>query len=142
MKRLRLTTALLALTIGFAHAHCQIPCGIYGDAARFETLQEHATTITKSLTEIKRLSTGPANTNQSVRWVTNKEAHAQMIQDIMGNYFLAQRIKASQKDYTQRLVLAHTIIVAAMKTKQSPELAHADALVKAIEAFKVQYFSE
>jgi nickel superoxide dismutase len=137
-----LTASILALTIGLAHAHCQIPCGIYGDAARFDTMLEHATTITKSITEIKRLSGSSDNANQTVRWVTNKETHAQMIQDIIGDYFLAQRIKETQSDYTERLTLSHKIIVMAMKTKQSSDLTQAEGLVKAIEAFKVQYFTE
>ena len=39
------TVTGLALTMTFvpvpAEAHCQIPCGIYGDEMRFQMLEEH-----------------------------------------------------------------------------------------------------
>ncbi len=144
MRRIALlTVALATIATTFAHAHCQVPCGIYGDAARFETMLEHAVTITKAMTEINRLEADSAkNTNQSVRWVNTKEIHAQAIQDIIGDYFLAQRIKETQADYTEHLVLSHKIIVLAMKTKQTTNLANAAALTKAIEAFKTLYFAK
>jgi len=140
--RLALTTLLLALATTFAHAHCQIPCGIYGDEARFDTMLEHTHTITKSMTEIKKLSGDSASANQLARWVQNKEAHAQMIQDIVAEYFLAQRVKDSQADYTERLKLSHKIIVLAMKTKQSTDLAYANGLADAIKAFQAVYFAK
>jgi nickel superoxide dismutase len=142
MKRIALlTVALFTIGTTFAHAHCQVPCGIYGDAARFETMLEHTVTITKAMSEINRLDARAAkSTNQSVRWVNTKETHAQAIQDIIGDYFLAQRIKETQEDYTERLVLSHKVIVSAMKAKQTTDLANAKALKKAIQAFKTLYF--
>jgi len=140
--QLILAALLLALSTTFVHAHCQIPCGIYGDEARFDTMLEHTQTITKSMTEIKKLAGDSASANQLARWVQNKEAHAQMIKDIVAEYFLAQRIKDSQADYTERLKLSHKIIVLAMKTKQSTDLAYATGLADAIKAFQAVYFAK
>jgi len=39
-----------------AYSHCQIPCGIYDDEARFTEIAEHITTIEKSMKEIESLS--------------------------------------------------------------------------------------
>jgi len=33
-------------------AHCEIPCGIYGDEARFAAIAEDLTTIEKAMTQI------------------------------------------------------------------------------------------
>ena len=48
-----------------AWGHCQIPCGIYDDAARFTLLKEHVTTIEKSMKSIDALSADATkNANQ------------------------------------------------------------------------------
>ncbi len=61
-------------------AHCQIPCGIYGDDGRFAQLKEDARTIEKSMKLIGELSAEEnVNYNQIVRWVNNKEEHASKI---------------------------------------------------------------
>ena len=52
--------------------------------------------------------------NQLVRWVVKKENHAQKIISTISDYFLTQRVKASQKDYVERLKKHHAVIVAAM----------------------------
>ena len=74
-----------------------------------------------------------------MRWVSNKESHATNIQDVMSQYFFAQRIKSDHKDYTAQLATAHRVIVAAMKCKQDAEPATADALEKAILEFYEAY---
>ena len=82
MKRLTLisTTVLLLLVISSSvFAHCQVPCGIYGDKTRFDMLREHITTVEKSMNQIKKLSADAANNmNQLVRWVNNKEKLGKM----------------------------------------------------------------
>ena len=77
--------------------------------------------------------------NQMVRWVTNKEEHAQKIISTISDYFLTQRVKASQADYTARLVKHHTVIVAAMKAKQNAEAKYAKDLKAAIQALTAYY---
>ncbi|MEM1062849.1 MAG: superoxide dismutase [Ni] [Planctomycetota bacterium] len=104
-----------------AFAHCQVPCGIYGDQRVFEELLEHHATITKATLQIGELtgkmSGGPdaQDVNQLTRWVSNKESHAQLVQERMLNYFLAQRIKADKPNYVEQLKTAQAVIVAAMK---------------------------
>ncbi|TWT37950.1 Nickel-containing superoxide dismutase [Posidoniimonas corsicana] len=118
-----------------AAAHCQVPCGIYGDQRRFEEMLEDTETIAKAITQIGDLAATHDATghNQLVRWVTTKEAHASNIQSIIGEYFLAQRIKSDNPKYVEQLKAAHTVIVAAMKTKQAADPKTADDLKKAVE---------
>lgn len=134
----------LLLISSQAHAHCQIPCGIYDDEARIKMLAEHIQTIEKSMNEIKRLSSeAPINYNQLVRWISNKEEHAKKINEIVTDYFMAQRVKpvnqadkAAYEAYTAKLALLHEIMVEAMKAKQSVDLAHVAQLKKLLGQLK------
>ena len=91
-----------------AHSHCQIPCGIYDDHARYISMLEDASTVEKATNQIITLSNDidskqestpiTQNYNQLVRWVNNKEIHAEKIISTIANYFLTQRIKPTQKD--------------------------------------------
>lgn len=54
-----------------------------------------------------------------------KEYHAQNIITATNDYFLAQRIKSSQKDYKERLVKHHEVMIAAMKAKQNTDQKYA-----------------
>jgi nickel superoxide dismutase len=88
----------VSLTASNALAHCQIPCGIYDDAARFALLEEHVTTIEKAMKTLEELSAAQSpNYNQIVRWVRNKEHHADEISEIVTRYFMAQRVKPAEK---------------------------------------------
>jgi nickel superoxide dismutase len=131
-----------------AQAHCEIPCGIYGDSLRIEQIEEHIRTLEKSMNQIKELSReGDKNYNQLVRWITNKEDHAVKIQDIVSQYFLHQRIKpvdpenqeAHQK-YVTRLKLLHEIQVYAMKAKQTTDLQYIEKLRDTVDKFEDAYF--
>lgn len=122
-----------------AALHCQVPCGIYTDQLRFESMLEDTKTIAKSIDQIaelaKKMQGGELNpmvVNQASRWVTTKEEHASHIQEVIGQYFLAQRIKSDKPEYTNQLITAHKVIVAAMKTKQAADPATAEALKKSI----------
>jgi len=77
--------------------------------------------------------------NQLTRWVMNKEKHAENIIATISNYFLTQRVKSSQKDYTERLVKHHTVILNAMKVKQNVNAKLAEGLQKSIEALSPYY---
>jgi len=134
-----------------AAAHCQIPCGIYNDELRVQLIEEDITTIEKSMNEIVALGKAqPVNYNQLVRWVNNKEEHAQKIQDIVTAYFMAQRIKppadhndsAAMKDYVNKLTLLHAIQIHAMKAKQSTDLGEVETLRSLVAQFRVAYFGE
>lgn len=124
-----------------AQSHCQVPCGIYDDYARVQSMLEDAQTTRKAVMEMSVLEkeSGIQVTNQSVRWVMNKELHAQKIISTISDYFLTQRVKASQKDYVERLKKHHAVIVAAMKVKQTADLKNVDALEAAIKELQPYY---
>lgn len=132
-----------------AGAHCQIPCGIYDDELRVQLIEEHIGTVEKSMQQIIALGKEqPVNFNQLVRWIDNKEKHAQEIQDIVTAYFMAQRIKpkADNTDeralYVTQLTLLHHIQIHAMKAKQSTDLAEVEALRSLVVQFRAAYFGE
>ncbi|MHC4339856.1 MAG: superoxide dismutase, Ni [Planctomycetota bacterium] len=137
-----LATLLLCLALqGPTLAHCEVPCGIYGDQQRFLAMLEDHKTVLKAMTQIQALA-GKADAqshNQLARWVANKESHATKIQHTIAQYFMAQRIKARDPKYVDKLTKAHAIIVAAMKCKQNVDTSHADALRTAILAFYEVY---
>ena len=122
-------------------AHCQIPCGIYDDAARVVEMLESAATVEKSMKLIGELAgkNDAQSQNQLVRWVVNKEEHAQMIISTISDYFLTQRVKASQDDYAERLQKHHAVIVAAMKAKQNSDMQMAMDLKDAINGIAPYY---
>lgn len=127
-------------------AHCEVPCGIYNDKARIEMIKEHVTTIEKSMNKIIELSkAGDKNYNQLVRWVNNKEEHATKIQHIVTQYFMTQRIKlpadaAGEKAYSEKLALLHSMLVYAMKSKQTTDTKNCDKLRELVEKFDTAYF--
>ncbi|KAA5546990.1 hypothetical protein FYK55_00800 [Roseiconus nitratireducens] len=142
MNRMLTATLAMLVTASIAMAHCQVPCGIYGDQMRFEKMLEDEHTISKAQLQINELSEGKVTAqavNQSVRWVTTKEDHATMIQETIASYFMAQRIKPDADNYQKSLMAAHKVMVAAMKCKQSADPATAEDLEKAIFDFYRAY---
>ena len=123
------------------HAHCQIPCGIYNDYARVQSMLEDADTVIKSTQSIENLSgsSDAQSLNQISRWVMNKETHSQNIISTISDYFMTQRIKPTQADYAERLVKHHTVVLAAMKAKQNANTKYAKSLKESIEALSVYY---
>ncbi len=148
MKNSHKIISVITLLIGFGlmipqstFSHCQIPCGIYDDYARVQSMLEDAATIEKSaklIAELAGKSTAQDH-NQMVRWVMNKESHAQKIISTISDYFLTQRVKPSQKDYVERLKKHHAVIVAAMKAKQNADIKYSKLLKKSILALLPYY---
>lgn len=135
MIRSLLSVVVLCVTASVAMAHCQVPCGIYGDQLRFEQMLEDEHTISKSQLQMGELVEGEIDAqavNQIARWVTTKEEHATKIQNTICHYFMAQRIKPGSEGYAKKLAAAHAVIVAAMKAKQSADPATAKTLETAI----------
>ena len=131
-------------------AHCELPCGIYGDSVRVELIYEHIATIEKSMNMINTLSEADSpDYNQLVRWVMNKEDHAKQLQDIVSQYFLHQRVKPKSYDdkeayrkYTKQLELLHKISFYAMKSKQSTDLGVIETLRENVNKFEHAYFDK
>jgi nickel superoxide dismutase len=130
-----------------ARAHCEIPCGIYGDEVRFYILEEHIATMEKSMTMIAELSQeGEKNYNQLVRWIDNKETHAEYFQDIISQYFMTQRVMPVEpqdeqyQKYIEKITLLHKLLIAAMKAKQSTDPEIARELTSLLDRFRTVYF--
>ena len=127
-------------------AHCEIPCGIYNDKLRINLLNEHITTIEKSMTQIMEYSKdGNKNYNQLIRWVNNKEEHANQFQDIITQYFMTQRLKVpadltGKEAYLDKLTLLHEMLIIAMKTKQTTDIEHCKKLKLIVDKFSAAYF--
>ena len=136
-----LAALLLSLSASAARSHCQIPCGIYDDNARVVSMLEDVATIRKAVAQIADLAgkTDPQSQNQLVRWVVNKEQHAQRIIATISDYFLTQRVKAKQEDYTERLRKHHAVIVTAMRAKQNANAEVVADLESAVEALAPYY---
>jgi nickel superoxide dismutase len=144
---------VLVLLMAFGsmvYSHCQIPCGIYDDPARFGQISEHITTIEKSMRQINQLSQEKKpNMNQIVRWVGNKEKHADAISEIVTYYFMAQRVKPVDKTddkayekYIKKLTLLHEMLVYAMKAKQTTDLSNIEKLRTLLAEFRTVYFNQ
>ncbi len=139
--------AFASLTLNpTVEAHCQIPCGIYDDNNVIQSMHTDYETIAKACTQIVELEKAPkTNAQQLVRWVTNKDSHAQAIQEKVLNYFLAQRLKVDQPDqatYQKNLKLCHEVIVTAMACKQSTDPANPKKLHDLLVDFQKAFGSK
>lgn len=147
-----LAIAIIALSMPTkkVSAHCEIPCGIYGDSIRISLIQEHLVTIEKSMNMINELSNSETpDFNQLVRWVNNKEQHAEKIQTILSQYFLHQRIKLvdsnsgpKYKKYQTHLEQIHKMLVYSMKFKQSLDHTNIHKFEDTLKEFTDSYFNE
>lgn len=142
LTQLLITVASLLFVTNFVYAHCEIPCGIYDDGARINEILEDAGTIEKAMKQIVELQKDAKNDNQTVRWIINKEEHADKIQRIVSQYFMTQRIKTDAKDYDKKLALLHQMLIHAMKCKQTTDLENVEKLRKDVKEFQALYFAE
>ena len=142
---------LSAIFLNILFAHCQIPCRIYDDVFQIVSIQEDISTIQKSINKIQELGdSGKSiqNQNQLVRWINNKETQAQKIQDVISEYFLAQRIKPRFKkneDYDNYVMLTTScqkIIYYSMKCKQNVETQYVKKLSEELASFVAVYLDE
>jgi nickel superoxide dismutase len=132
-----------------AAAHCEIPCGIYEDRMRVDMLQEHIATVEKSMQQIEELAkTDEASGQQLIRWVFNKEEHANKIQEIVHQYFMTQRVKPVDRGdgdayeaYVTKVTLLHQMLVQAMKCKQTTDETHVANLRSLLTSFEKAYFA-
>lgn len=129
--------------VSHAAAHCEVPCGIYDDQMRIKMMAEHVTTIEKSMKEILKLKgENPINYNQLVRWVMNKERHANELQEIITRYFMTQRIKPDTEGYSEKIGLLHKMLISAMKCKQTTDISHIIELRSLLKRFQDLYFGQ
>jgi len=140
----------LDLTMRLHGGHCQVPCGIFDDPMMVAEIKQACATVKKAMLQINELSAAMSaqNFNQMTRWVNTKEEHASKIMTTISDYCLAQRCKVfgvqgspfeSDKDYVDALKAHHAVMQAAMKTKQTVDVAAADALEHAVGDFSKMY---
>ena len=131
-------------------SHCQVPCGIYDDQMRIKMMEENITTIEKAMTQVIALTKeATPNYNQIVRWVMNKEKHAEELSDIVTYYFMAQRLplvpKTDEKNYAayqEKLELLHQLLFYTMKSKQSTDLTVIKTMRDLLKKFEEAYFGK
>lgn len=140
---------IAALSASGVLAHCEVPCGIYGDETRIALLREHIITVEKSMKMIRTLGAeAEVNYNQLIRWTNNKEKHAEEIQHITTQYFMTQRIKpvagpgAEYDAYVAKITLLHELLIKAMKSKQTLEQKQIDDMRKIVDKFEALYFEK
>ncbi|MFZ4116109.1 MAG: superoxide dismutase [Ni] [Chthoniobacterales bacterium] len=114
-------------------AHCQIPCGIFHDDLVFETLDQNIETLQKADHE---LSSSTLPTNQSVRWILNKEAQSDQIAQTMLTYFLQQRIKLDDPKHAEKLELIAKICMQCAKVKQTTDAKEVSILNDELQQLK------
>jgi nickel superoxide dismutase len=143
-----MTFALVVLQIPRVYSHCQIPCAIYDDPARLQMIGEHIITLEKAMKQIQILSESKSrNDNQLVRWINNKEQHADALSQIVTDYFMTQRLKpadadsAEYKNYIRQLTLLHQMLRTSMKCKQTTDLSQIEKLRELLKDFSATYSS-
>ena len=138
--------ARLSSHLAPAPTHCQVPCGIFDDPATVAAVNEACATIRKAMVQINELGAAMSaqNFNQMTRWVNTKEEHAGKIITLVSEYCLCQRVKpvgapgspfTEEKDYVDALTAHHKVMQAAMKAKQTVDVAQCDALEHAVGDF-------
>lgn len=147
MKKLILIFSILLLPSSLAFSHCQIPCGIYDDEARLDMIAEDILTVEKSMNQIIHLSEEKKkNYNQIVRWVNNKDEHADKISNTVMYYFMAQRVAPASTEneeeqglYFRKIALLHELIFYSMKAKQTTDLSYVEKMRAALKEFRKLY---
>lgn len=140
--------AVIFILPGILSAHCQIPCGIYDDSLRVDLMREHTETIEKSMNTIMELKKADnINYNQLVRWINNKDEHADKFSEIVTYYFMTQKIKPvdpentkAYKKYQNQIEILHKMLVYAMQAKQTTDLENVKKLRELITSFEDSYF--
>jgi nickel superoxide dismutase len=139
MKKILLLPSLLLLLGVFillpstGMAHCQIPCGIFHDDLVFETLDQNIETLQKADHELSE-STLP--TNQSVRWILNKETQSDQIAQTMLTYFLQQRVKLDDPKRAEKLELVAKICMQCARVKQTTDAKEVSILNDELQQLK------
>ena len=126
----------LHLVLRLRGGHCQVPCGIFDDPMICAQVRQDAATVRKAMAQAGELhaeaGTSLLAMNQVTRWIATKEEHCKNIIQTVSEYMLCQRVKRAEikteEEYLEVLKLHHAAMQAAMKCKQTCDLAQADDL--------------
>lgn len=132
----RFVQALAPRTV--AHAHCDIPCGIYDPAGAVLAAQ----TVAKMVDLIGTLDgNSAADRNKFVRCVTVKEQHAELVkhevQVIWSDYFKPEHLAANPDLHTK----VWNLLKLAGKNKQNVDAEAAAQLQVAVKEFADIFWS-
>ena len=132
----RFVQALAPTTV--AHAHCDIPCGIYDPAGAVLAAQ----TVAKMVDLIGTLDgNSAADRNKFVRCVTVKEQHAELVkhevQVIWSDYFKPEHLAANPDLHTK----VWNLLKLAGKNKQNVDAEAAAQLQVAVKEFADIFWS-
>jgi nickel superoxide dismutase len=134
----RLTSWLRPTTV--AHAHCDIPCGIYDPAEAVQAARTVARMV-ELIGGIEAGSTAMADRNKFVRCVTVKEQHAELVkhevQVIWSDYFKPEHLAANPDLHTK----VWNILKLAGKNKQNIDAQAAADLEAATKEFAEIFWS-
>lgn len=117
-----------------AHAHCDVPCGIYDP---HQAIIGALTTIRMAdiIKEIKEKHADGAHQQDYMRAIAVKEQHADMckkeVATIWGDYFKPEMVEQHPDLHN----LVHSILQAASKAKQSEERANGEKLLELVNKF-------
>lgn len=104
-------------------AHCQMPCGVYHDEIVYDRLDQYVETMHKAISEMQVLKFDtPAEKNQYVRWIMQKERQSDEVSNLIVSYFLQQKIKPGEPDTTVKVVAAHKLLFLIVSIKQNVNL--------------------
>lgn len=116
-----------------AHAHCDIPCGIYDP----HLAQVAALSVIRMNQLIDQLQAGDdkALAHAMARYTATKEEHAELVKReiriIMGDYFKAEHVEK----YPELMGLTFSIMKAASKARQEVNLQAAEDLMGQVQRF-------
>ncbi len=118
-----------------AHAHCDIPCGIY-DPHLAQVAAHTVLRMDMLINETAQVPPTDASTrNKMIRYISVKEQHAELVKHevrvIWGDYIKPEHIKANPKLHE----LVFDIMKTASKAKQDTSVDTAKDLIKKVEQF-------
>lgn len=144
MKKIAYMTAFLGIVLqGDLSAHCQMPCGIYHDNMVYDQIDQYAETMYKAVSEIKenKFQT-PAERNQLVRWVFQKDIQSDEIASLICTYFLQQKIKPGEEDTVKKTLAAEKMLFLIVQIKQNVDLKLVYEFMDEWNAFKLMFHRE
>lgn len=131
---------LKILPQNIAHAHCDIPCGIY-DPHRAQLAAHTVIRMTNLIIEEKENNTDQKNlVHKIARLTAVKEEHAEIVKEevriIWGDYFKEEHLK----EYPKLHDLVFEIIKLSSKTKQGIDIDSAKQLLENVQEFSEIFY--
>ncbi len=135
MKALRIAIRQIDRIFKFpvAHAHCDVPCGIY-DPHMAQVAAHTVIRMDMLIADlVKTGGAGPEDRNKMIRYVTVKEQHAEIVKHevevLWGDYFKPEHAK----DHPELHDLVWNTLKLASKAKQSTDIKNAEDLLESVE---------